>query len=152
MSSHLFEDNLCRRDKGGLDIPVNKPTCCQFILSFVLHPSQSLLSVPDSTEALAVTGEAWSSSSRSCGRPCREQWPGMWPEPRDQFQVPRFLFHGTHLAPASFVSFIYLFNKYLLGTYYVSGPVLSMGDAVTRRNVRPACSQASREDRRETML
>lgn len=58
VSSHLFEDKLCRSDKGGLDLPVKQPTCCQFILSFVQHPSQSLLSGPDSTEALADTGEA----------------------------------------------------------------------------------------------
>lgn len=33
VSSHSFEDKLCRGDKGGLDLPVSEPACCQFILS-----------------------------------------------------------------------------------------------------------------------
>ena len=72
--------------QGSQALTVNQLTCCQFILSFVQHPFQSLLSVLDSPEALGIREEAArSSASQSCGRPCHEQGPCLWLEPQGQF-------------------------------------------------------------------
>lgn len=46
------------------------------------------------------------------------------------------------LGPGSLISFVHLFNNSLLSTSYVPGLVLSMGDAVVRRNDGP-CLQVA---------
>ena len=40
--------------EGSQALPITQPTCCPFILSFMQHSFQSLLSLPDSTEALGI--------------------------------------------------------------------------------------------------
>lgn len=101
----VFEDKLCKTDKGVLGPTSHQPARCQFILSLMQHPFQSLLSVPTSTEALEVKGV------KGMAPILTVLWvtmPCLWSEPNAPLSL-----CGTHLPePLLFLLVTYLTNLY----------------------------------------